>query len=284
MLADKPDAVAPLPKPAGLRAADAHRMFLNPDEFAEVFDGLDCTAVAQLVEQLTAHLSTATHVDGVAVIDELAFVCADDRPGGSARRSLSDAVAEFGANCMRFVDEDDAEIIIEFALSAPLIYGFDLLCKVGLAHGLVRGSNADKLGRTKRQVTDDKAIEHAIEVWRQRVTRVIESGYVMEEGDLFVFLDGLARLGVGATDADAFAALSEFCTRAPAGFAYFLQQARMLPVDGMHGQQTECILTNFDNSRRLAAFVATFRVKLADFESAPCRLLKTSAGLARASN
>lgn len=210
-----------------LRSADAHWMLRNPDGFADAFEELDCTAAAQIVEQLAAHLNTATQVNGVGVIDQLTFVCTDNRPGQSSMRSLSRAVAEFVANCMQFVDDDDTEIIIEFVMSVPLIYGFDLLCNVGPAHGLVRGSPANKLGRAKRQVADGKAIEHAIEVWRQRAKRVIESGYVMEEGDLFVFLDGLARLEVGATDMDALAALGEFCSKVPGGFAHFLERARI---------------------------------------------------------
>lgn len=79
---------------------------------------------------------------------------------------------------------------------------------------------------TERYVADVNAIEHAIEIWRERARRVIASGFVMEEGDLFLLLDGLARLGVGATDAAAMAALHEFCRDVPSGFVYFLGQAR----------------------------------------------------------
>ncbi|ARK80141.1 hypothetical protein BOC40_06680 [Burkholderia pseudomallei] len=202
-------------------------MLQNPDDFAVVFEGLACTAAVQLLEELTAHLRTAKHVDGVAVINELTFVCASDRPRDSALRNLSRAVTEFVANCMQFVADDDTEFVtIEFVSTAPLVYGYDLLCKVGTAHGLVRGTPDSESAGAVRYVDDINAIEHAIEIWRERARRAIASGYVLEEGDLFLFLDGLARLGVGATDADAMAALHEFCRDVPGGFAYFLEQAR----------------------------------------------------------
>ena len=165
MIADKPQVTASLPKSARLRAADVHRLLWNPDDLAEAFQGLDCTAVAQVVAQLTAHLHTATQVDGVIVIDELAFICADDRPGQSAMRSLSLAVAEFVANCMQFVADDDTEfVIIAFVSTVPLVYGYDLLCKVGTAHGLVRGTPDSESAGAVRYVDDINAIEHAIEI------------------------------------------------------------------------------------------------------------------------
>ena len=78
-------------------------------------------------------------MDAVAVIDPLALLCADDdRLGQSSMRSLSRAVAAFVADCMQFVVDDDTEyVIIEFVGTVPLVYGFDFLCKVGAAHGLV---------------------------------------------------------------------------------------------------------------------------------------------------
>lgn len=127
-----------LPRQISLRAADAHRMLRNPDEFADAFRDVDCATATRLVEQLTTHLSTATQVNAVGVIEQLTFVCTDDRPGQSSMRYLSRAVAVFVAHCLEFVDSDDAEIIIEFVMWVPLIYGFDLLCKVGTACGLVR--------------------------------------------------------------------------------------------------------------------------------------------------
>ncbi len=179
-------------------------MLQNPDDFAVVFEGLACTAAVQLLEELTVHLRTTKHVDGVAVINELTFACASDRRTDSALRRLSHAVDEFVASCMEFVADDDREfIVIEFVSTGPLIFGYDFLCRTGADYGLVRGSSAKRLDRETRRVADDTAIKHAIDVWRQRATRAIESGYVMEEGDLFLFLDGLARLGVGATDVDA---------------------------------------------------------------------------------
>lgn len=210
-----------------LREADIHLLLSAPDGLADLLSKFDSAEAAGIIESLAGHLDVATQIDTIGFIDQLTVHCADDE--GTERtsiRSLSRAVAALVARCMQFVDEEDAEIIIEFVSSAPLIYGFDLLCNVGPAHGLVRGSTAKKLGRAKRHIAYGKAIEHAIEVWRQRAKRVIESGYVMEEGDLFVFLDGLARLGAGATDADALAALGEFCSEVPGGFAHFLERAR----------------------------------------------------------
>ncbi|CAJ3337395.1 hypothetical protein [Burkholderia pseudomallei] len=179
-----------------------------------------------MLSLIAAHLDTAKALDGVGIVEEMMFVCTDERPGQSSMRSLTRAVAEFVANCMQFVADDDAEIIIEFVMWVPLIYGFDLLCKVGTAYGLVRRTPDSELASAERYVADVNAIEHAIEIWRERARRAIASGYVMEEGDLFLFLDGLAHLGVGATDADALAALGEFCSEVPGGFAYFLQRGR----------------------------------------------------------
>lgn len=202
-------------------------MLAYPNGFADAFRDMDCTTAAHMVEQLTAHLSTATQVDGVGVIEELMFVCVDERRGQSSMRGLSRAVAEFVANCMRFVADDDTEfILVEFVSTVPLVYGYDLLCKVGAAYRLVRGSRESELSSAERFVADINAIEHAIEIWRERARRVIASGYVMEEGNLFMFLEGLAHLGVGATDADAMAALHEFCRDVPGGFGYLLEQAR----------------------------------------------------------
>lgn len=225
MIADKPQANTSFPRPTSLRAADAHRMLAAPNGLADLFRDMDCATAAQMVEQLTAHLGTATEVDGVGVIDQLTFVCAADRPEQSAIRNLSHLVAEFVANCMQFVADDDTEfLIIEFVSTVPLVYGYDLLCKVGTAYGLVHGTPDSEFAGAVRYVDDINAIEHAIEIWRERARRVIASGYVMEEGDLFLFLDGLAHLGIGATDADATAALHEFCRDVPGGFAYFLER------------------------------------------------------------
>lgn len=227
MIADKPQADSSLPRPISLRAADAHRMLADPDGLAQLFCDMDCATAAQMVDELVVHLHTAKQADAVGIVDELSFVCTGDRPAQSSIRSLSRAVAEFVANCMRFVADEDTEfVIIEFVSSVPLVYGYDLLCKVGTAYGLVRGAPDSELARAERFVADINAIEHAIEIWRERARRAIASGYVMEEGDLFLFLDGLAHLGVGATDADALAALGEFCSEVPGGFAYFLQRAR----------------------------------------------------------
>lgn len=226
MIENKLQVDTTLPRQINLCAADAQWLLQNPEEFADAFREVDCTAATQMVEQLTAHLSTATQVDGVGVIDQLTFVCAADRPGQLAIRNLSRAVAALVANCMQFVDDQDTEILIEFVIWVPLIYGLDLLCKVGIAYGLVRGTSGSELANAERYVADINAIEHAIEIWRERARRAIASGYVMEEGDLFLFLDGLAHLGVGATYADALAALGEFCSEVPGGFAHFLERAR----------------------------------------------------------
>ncbi|ONC06096.1 hypothetical protein AQ910_05690 [Burkholderia pseudomallei] len=151
-----------------------------------------------MVEQLTAYLDTATQVDGAGIIEQLMFVCTDDRPEQSSMRCLSQAVAAFVANCTQFVPDDDTEIFIESVCTVPLVYGFDLLCKVDMAYGSVAGGADTELANVERNVTDVQAIEHAMEVWRQRAYRAIASGYEMEEGNLVLFLDGLARFGVKA--------------------------------------------------------------------------------------
>lgn len=130
------------------------------------------------------------------VIDQLALLCAEgERPGKSSMRCLSRAVASFAADCMQFVNDDDAEfILIEFVSTVPLVSGYDFLCNVGAAHGLV----LTKFLRGPH-VGDAKAVEHGIEIWRHRAKRAIASAGVMREEDLFLLLDGLARLSVGAT-------------------------------------------------------------------------------------
>lgn len=203
------------------------RTLVNHDGLAEAFHDLDCIAAAHLVEQLANHLVTTEVMDPVSVIDQLMYVCTHERPGQSLTRRLSRTVAHFAANCMRFVSQDDTEfIVIEFVSVVPLIYGYDLLCKIGAAHGLVRATPGRQPDSAKRYVSDVSAVGHAIQIWRERARHAIASGYVMEEGDLFLFLDGLARFGPEATDAGANAELHAFCRDVPGGFAYFLEHAR----------------------------------------------------------
>ena len=219
---------APTPLAANLELVDAHRLLRRPDGLADSLSQLDCAEAARVVDYIAGYLSTAPQVDGVGVIDQLAFVYADDRPGQSSMRSLSYAVAALVANCMQFVADDDTEIIIEFVSSVPLVYGFDVLRKLGAAYGLVQGVTRDDVVNSTRHVAPITATGHAIDIWRERAQRAITSGYVMEEGHLFVFLDGLACLGAGASGADAIAAVRAFCSDVPGGLAYFLEQARKL--------------------------------------------------------
>lgn len=155
-----------------------HCLLRGPDGLADLLSEFDCADAARVVDYIAGHLRTATQVDAPAVIDQLALFCADDdRHEQLSMRKLSRSVAEFVANCMQFVAEDDTEfIVIEFVSIVPLVYGFDFLCEVGAAHGLVRARLGREFCRARRYLADGKAVEHAITIWRQRAMRGIASG------------------------------------------------------------------------------------------------------------
>lgn len=195
---------------ARLEQVDARRLLRHPDGLAELFSELDCAKTARIVDYLAAHLHSATEIDAIGVIEQLAFICDDEgRPGQSSIRNLSRAVAALVADCMQFVPDDDVEFItIEFVSTVPLECGSDFLWNVGGAHGLVPTGPVRERTGARRYVSDAKAIEHGIEIWQHRAKRALASGYVVEAGDLFVVLDGLSQFGFGATGADAVAASS----------------------------------------------------------------------------
>lgn len=146
-------------------------------------------------------------MDAVGIIDELSFVCTHDLAGQSSMRSLSRAVAAFVADCMQFVAADDVEIVIvDFVSTASLVSGYELLRKIGQEHRSACLRPRGDVDSDVRYMADAKAVKSAVEIWRHRAKRLIGSGDVMNEGDLHLFLDGLARFGVGATDADTLAA------------------------------------------------------------------------------
>ena len=96
----------------------------------ELLSKLDCAEAAQAVDYLPAHLHSATEIDAIGVIEQLAFICDDEgRPGQSPMRNLSRAVATFVADCMQFVNDDDTKfILIEFV--SGLLKGKGLLLEL----------------------------------------------------------------------------------------------------------------------------------------------------------
>lgn len=188
MVASEVDGSPSQPALKALAQVDMHRLLRDPDGFPELMSELDFAEASQIVDYLAVQLSSATEIDATGIIEQLALFCADDdRHEQSSMRCLSRSVATFVADCVQFVADDDAEfIVIEFVSTVPLVYGFDFLCKAGAAHGLVRARLGHEHSSSGTYVTDVKSIEHAIEIWRQRARRVIASGYVTEEGHLFL--------------------------------------------------------------------------------------------------
>lgn len=231
MSAAEVDGVTAHPALKRLEQVDMHRLLRDPDELADLLKKLDCAEATQAVKYLAAHLHSATETDAIGVIEQLAFIFDDEgRPGQSSRRDLSRSVAAFVADCLQFVD-DDAEFIIEFVSTVPLECGYEFLCNVGAAHGLVRTRPDRERTGARRYVSDAEAVEHGIEIWQHRAKRAIASGYVVEEGDLFVVLDGLSRFGAGATDAETVAACSDETQPAWADLRIGLQAARPWRTD-----------------------------------------------------
>ena len=209
MSAAEVDGVTAHPALKRLEQVDMHRLLRDPDELADLLNKLDCAEATQAVEYLAARLHSATETDAIGVIEQLAFIFDDEgRPGQSSMRDLSRAVATFVADCLQIVDDDAEFVIIEFVSTVPLECGYDFLCNVGAAHCLVRTGPVRERTGGRRYVSDAKAVEHGIEIWQHRAKRALASGYVVEEGDLVMVLDGLSRFGVGATGADAVAASS----------------------------------------------------------------------------
>jgi hypothetical protein len=209
-----------------LAVSDIHVLLKHPDRLAETLRDLSYADVAQVVNHLAAHLNTARTVDSVGVIEEMMFVCTGDRTGQSSMRSFSRAVAAFVAACMQRVATEDTEVLIDFVQSVPLVVGLDFLCTMGMAYGLVQGADHIRVADAPRFTADINLIEDTIDIWRERARRAIVSGYIIEEGDLFVVLDGLAHLGIGSKDEDAIAAFREFCVNVPGGLEHFLEEAR----------------------------------------------------------
>lgn len=205
------DGIPARPPVKRLDPIEIHRFLGGPDGLADLLSEHDCAKAAQVVDHLAAGLRRTEKIDAVAVVEQLAVLCAEeDRPGQARMRNLNRSVAAFVADCLQFVDDDDAEfIIIEFVSTVSLECGYEFLCSVGAAHGLVRTRPVRERTGARRYVSDAKAVEHGIEIWQHRAKRTIASGYVVEEGDLFVVLDGLSRFGVGATDAETVAACSD---------------------------------------------------------------------------
>ena len=211
MFAAAVDGIPTEPAVKRLEQVDMHRLLRDPDGLAGLLSEFNCAEAARVVDCLAAHVHSATKVDTIGVIEQLAVLCAEeDRPGQARMRNLNRSVAACVADCLQFVGDDDAEfIIIEFVSTVPLECGYDFLCNVGAAHGLVRTRPDRERTGARRYVSDAKAVEHGIEIWRHRAKRAIASGCVVEEGDLFVVLDSLSRFGVGATDAETVAACSD---------------------------------------------------------------------------
>ncbi|TCW64259.1 hypothetical protein C5O79_32385 [Burkholderia sp. SRS-25] len=77
----------------------------------------NCDAATCIVDYFAAHLRSATQVDAIGTIDQMALLCKgeDARQGQSLMRCLSRSVAAFVAGWMEFIPADDKEfVLVEF--------------------------------------------------------------------------------------------------------------------------------------------------------------------------
>ncbi|WP_322024360.1 P-loop NTPase fold protein [Burkholderia sp. BCC1977] len=206
--------------------ADIHRLLGLPDGLGEMLSDLDGQRATEMVNHMIAYMDTAKALNNNGVVQEVTRSCAVDKLAQSSSRDYSRAVATLVANCLQRMADKVRDAVLEFVESVPLVFGFDFLSTVGMAHGLVRGAEQHKIAEATRYVAEPGVVEHAIGVWRERVRGAIASGAVIEEQDLFVVLYGLGHLGDGSKDADAIEAFRELCMNTPGGLTHFFDQAR----------------------------------------------------------
>ncbi|HVW51598.1 MAG TPA: hypothetical protein VHC91_14570 [Trinickia sp.] len=165
----------------GLERADIHRVLRDADGLVDLLSDFNCAEAAKVVDDLAAHLRSATHVDAARLIVQLALLCAEeDKPGQSSMCSLSRAVVAFVVDCMRFVAANDTEfVLVEFVSTASLVCGYDVLLKIGHVHRSVCTRSSGDVGSAAQSEATAKAVEHATEIWLQRANRVLSSSDAM---------------------------------------------------------------------------------------------------------
>ncbi|MEM5366451.1 P-loop NTPase fold protein [Paraburkholderia azotifigens] len=205
--------------------ADIHGLLADPSEVGELLNDLDYAKAVEMVNHMTAYLQTARSVDGSSLVRQLIRSCTSARLAATGMRDFSRAVAELTANCLQGCGAELPVLVHEFVVGTPLAYGLDLLIMVGMHHGQVRGVEEHKVRDATDFVTDSSAVTSAIETWRKRAAKSISSGSIMEEGDFFAVLYGLANLGSDSRNADAIDSFRWFCVSVNGGLEFFLKEA-----------------------------------------------------------
>ncbi|APA84095.1 KAP family NTPase [Paraburkholderia sprentiae WSM5005] len=208
--------------------ADIHRLLAEPQGLGDMLIDMDGRRATEMTNHMIAYFETAKQVDCDAVVESLLRSCTVDKFLSSASREYSRAVALLAACCLQRMSGNVLELVLKFVGTAPLNYGLDLLSVIGMAHGMVRGVDEHKISDAVQYVADPGTVGKAVEKWQARARCAIESGEVIEEGDIFAVLYGIGNLGASATAADAIEAFRQFCVDTPGGLVHFLEQARPL--------------------------------------------------------
>lgn len=205
---------------------DVHRLLAEPQELGDMLNDMDGRHACEMVNHMIAYFETAKYVDSEAVIENLMRGCTIDKFVSSASREYSRAVALLVASCLLRMSGNIQDVVLKYVATTPLNYGLDLLSVIGMAHGLVRSVDEHKINEAVRYIADAEIVDTAAQEWQARARRAIRSGEVIEEGDIFAILYGIANLGASATAGDAIDAFRCFCVETLGGLAHFLEQAR----------------------------------------------------------
>ncbi|WP_321943298.1 KAP family P-loop NTPase fold protein [Paraburkholderia tropica] len=206
--------------------SDIHRLLADPKELGDMLDDMDGRCASEMVNHMIAYFDTAKHVDAELVIEHLIQECTVEKFHSSASREYSRAVALLAASCLLRMSKNVPDVVLKYIVTTPLNYGLDLLSVIGMAHGLVRNVDEHKINEAVRYVSDAEIVNKAAQEWQARALRAIKSGEVIEEGDVFAILYGIANLGGAASTEGAIAAFRCFCVETPGGLSHFLEQAR----------------------------------------------------------
>lgn len=100
MVASEGDGSPSPPAVKALAQVDVHRFLRSPDGLAELLSEFDCTEAAQIVDYLAVHVRSATELDAVGLIDQMALLCTDgdERHRQPSMSCLHRSVAAFVAD------------------------------------------------------------------------------------------------------------------------------------------------------------------------------------------
>ncbi|MEK6418273.1 MAG: P-loop NTPase fold protein [Burkholderia gladioli] len=206
--------------------SDIHSLLSKPTQVSELLNNLDCSKAAEMVNHMTAYFDTARTVDGPGVVRQLISSCKTEKLEVYGAREFSHAVALLAATCLSCCGAAMPDIIVEFVANVPLTYGLDFLVRVGLSHGEIKGVEVYKVREATEFLEDLSALTSAFSVWRRRAEASVASGAVMESGELFTILYGLANIGRNAKNSNAIEPLRKLCCEVRGGLEYFLTTAR----------------------------------------------------------